>query len=98
VATRRFRGRIRATLDAIGPNRTVVWVNVAFADGFSRQRAADTWNAVLWDLTREYPNLVVADWERVVDAGDYGADGIHLTRRGYQDRATFIADVVASLG
>jgi lysophospholipase L1-like esterase len=95
VSTRRFRTRMRAVLDAIGPNRTIVWLTVALGDGHTSERQADTWNAVLWDLTRFYPNLRVADWQQVVRSEHFGRDGIHLTRDGYRARATFIADAVA---
>jgi lysophospholipase L1-like esterase len=70
---------------AVGPNRSVVWVNTQFLPAFR----SDTFNRVLRWKAAQYPNLVIADWDATDHTSSLTASGIHYTNDGYRVRAIF---------
>jgi len=96
--TASFAAEVGAVMDAAGPSRCVVWVNIArppYAGvGYSGL------NRVLDRTSLSRPNLLVVDWARISrsEPGLLGSDGVHATRRGYAIRAQAIASAIASCG
>jgi len=86
-----FGHRIDGVLQAIGPVRRVVWVNLR---QFARWTPA--MNQQLTAATGRWPNLVIADWSARATPNPalvYG-DGLHLTPAGQAAMAQLIAEQV----
>lgn len=96
--TDRFAGEVEAVMDAAGPSRCVVWVNIArppYAGvGYSG------FNHVLTGVSLSRPSLLVVDWARISrsEPGLLGSDRVHATEQGYAVRAQAIASAIASCG
>jgi lysophospholipase L1-like esterase len=90
-----FGHRIDGVMQAIGPVRRVVWINL-------RQFASWTpaMNQQLTAATARWPNLVVADWSAraTPNPGLVYADGLHLTPAGQAAMAELIAEQVTAFG
>jgi len=88
-----FGHRIDGVLQAIGPVRRVVWVNL-------RQFASWTpaMNQQLTAATGRWPNLVIADWSAraTPNPGLVYHDGLHLTPAGQAAMAQLIAEEVSA--
>ncbi len=88
-----FGHRIDGVLQAIGPVRRVVWVNL-------RQFASWTpaMNQQLTAATGRWPNLVIADWSAraTPNPGLVYGDGLHLTPAGQAAMAQLIAEQVSA--
>jgi len=86
-----FGHRIDGVLQAIGPVRRVVWVNL-------RQFASWTpaMNQQLTAATGRWPNLVIADWSAraTSNPGLVYRDGLHLTPAGQAAMAQLVAEQV----
>jgi hypothetical protein len=99
---RRFRRAVRRIMRIIGPERCVVWTNIARPHRETRQGTADysRWgklNRVLEDETGRRDNLVIADWLAMVKAHPEWMstfDGTHVSKRGYRARARLVARAV----
>jgi peptidoglycan/LPS O-acetylase OafA/YrhL len=65
---------VRATLDALGPGRMVVVVNLYGGSHWIPEA-----NATLEEIVADYPNAIIADWYSAIDAdpGQLQSDGIH---------------------
>jgi lysophospholipase L1-like esterase len=97
VAPRLTRTRIDQMLQALGPKRTVFWVNLHFDGGLAPSRAKETWfNNELVRQTKRRPNLTVIDWAGTARAaGVRTRDGVHYPVAGSQARAAAIATALA---
>jgi hypothetical protein len=86
-----FRRNVRAALRIVGPDRCVVWINLADAYG-----PFEPLNAVLEEEADRVDNLRVVDWAGMVaENPDWlAADGIHASDFGYAKRAEAVADAV----
>lgn len=78
---------LRATLEPLTDYRKVVVVNAAVPRSWEKDN-----NAIIDQVTADYPNVVVADWNTVADGQrDYFvSDGVHLTREGARAFADLI--------
>ncbi|MEE6297276.1 acyltransferase family protein [Georgenia wangjunii] len=85
---------VRATLDALGPERMVVVVNL-YGGSYWVPEA----NATLADVVAEYPNVIIADWYSAIDAVPHmlQSDGIHPDIDGGLLYADVVADAFAEL-
>jgi hypothetical protein len=87
---------VRRILDAVGPDRAVVWQNTyrSGCDGPVNQALADQQSA---DLARPHGGrLWVIDHRSIVAANPrLVSDGIHMGPQGYRDSAVRIADAVS---
>lgn len=78
---------LRNTLDPLTDYEKVVVVNAS---------APRTWikpnNKIITRVTKDYPNVVVADWASTADgkSGYFVSDGVHLTKKG----AAAFADLI----
>jgi lysophospholipase L1-like esterase len=90
-----FGHRVDGVMQAIGPVRRVVWVNLrqfaSWTPALNRQLAA---------ATARWPNLVIADWSAraTPNPGLVYADGLHLTPGGQAAMAELIAEQVNAFG
>ena len=80
---------VRAVLDALGPERMVVVVNL-YGGSYWVPEA----NATLAEIVADYPNAIIADWYAAIDAepGKLQSDGIHPDIEG----GHLYTDVVAA--
>ena len=79
---------MRTLLDRLGPDRTVLWVDLHLTRSAWLDARAAWFNDLLRRLERQRPNLTVVDWHRVARAnGIRGWDGIHYGPYGYRLRA-----------
>lgn len=83
-----FAEHIDATMAAVGPWRTVLWMNLQLGD----TSLSDRFNAVLAFKSAQYPNLFVLDWASTPSHDELAGDGIHLGPRGYVQRVAFLKD------
>jgi hypothetical protein len=89
-----FAARVRQTLDVAGPDRCVVWANVARPP--YRGVSYDGLNRVLALADRSSAALRVYDWATVARAHPswFERDGVHPTTSGYRARAAGVAHLV----
>jgi lysophospholipase L1-like esterase len=87
---------IREMLDHIGSGHSVMWVNIYLPDARKRQVA---WNSALAEVASERPDeLIVFDWASLAQNQRWMAnDLVHCTGKGYQHRATAIAQASRSI-
>ncbi len=87
---------IREMLDHIGSGHSVMWVNIYLPDIRKRQVA---WNSALAEVAAERPDeMFVLDWASVAQNQRWMADDlVHCTGKGYQHRATAIAEASRSI-
>jgi lysophospholipase L1-like esterase len=91
--------RVRALLDRLGPNRTVLWVDLHLTRSAWLDARAAWFNDLLRRLERQRPNLTVVDWHRVARAnGIRGGDGIHYGPSGYRLRARTVLAALDAAG
>jgi lysophospholipase L1-like esterase len=90
--------RINEMLALIGTNTPVLWVNVYRADTKNAADAAQRFDATLQMVAEDRPNVTVLDWSSYIEAHTdlMGADHIHLTAKGYDERAAWLADAIAA--
>jgi GDSL-like Lipase/Acylhydrolase family len=86
---------IDSMLDAIGPGREVLWLNITHPQA-SWQAA---WNAALNQVATRRLNLHIYDWAAVAaQHPDWVVgDGVHLTPTGYRQRSLLVADATKVL-
>ena len=86
-----FRREVREALAIAGPERCVVWVNLAVED-----ESFDALNAVLETEAGRTGTMRVVDWAGMVREHPewLSADGVHGTETGYAERAAAVADAV----
>jgi len=96
--TASFAGEVQAVLNAAGPSRCVIWVNIARPPYGGVSYSG--FNRILDRLSLTQPNLLVVDWARISHSapGLLGSDGVHATSQGYATRAQAIAATIASCG
>lgn len=87
--------RVNTMLDRLGPNRTVLWVDLDIAySEFSMQRA-DWFNDMIRKVAKQRPNLTVVPWERVAREEKAARfDGIHYDTPGYRLRSRALTDAL----
>lgn len=80
-------------MTAIGPGRTVYWVNLWFGPhGYSRLPKPTKANRILRAKAKQYPNLRIVNFARAFRAAKASgesvgwADGVHLNLAGYRLR------------
>lgn len=78
---------LRNTLEPLADYQRVVVVNAAVPRSWEKGN-----NAIIDDVTADYPNMVVADWNEVADGERtyFVSDGVHLTREGARAFAELI--------
>lgn len=75
-------------MDAVGPERVVLWVNVQLEPS----ERADHFNARLLAKSMQYTNLIVLDWASTPNTQYLAKDGVHYSPTGYRHRAFFMAE------
>ncbi len=91
--------RVRTLLDRIGPNRTVLWVDLHLTRSAWLDARAAWFNDLLRRLEAQRPNLTVVNWHRVARAnGIRGWDGIHYGPDGYRLRAATVLRALDAAG
>src|SRR5262249_60828250 len=85
--TASFAGEVQAVLNAAGPSRCVIWVNIARPPYGGVSYSG--FNRILDRLSLTQPNLLVVDWARISHSqpGLLGSDGVHATSQCYPTRA-----------
>ncbi|QDB80152.1 acyltransferase [Georgenia wutianyii] len=85
---------VRAVLDALGPERMVVVVNL-YGGSYWVPEA----NATLAEIVADYPNAIVADWYAAIDAepGKLQSDGIHPDIEGGHLYTDVVAEAFVEL-
>ncbi|MBD8061528.1 acyltransferase family protein [Oceanitalea stevensii] len=85
---------VRAALDALGPGRMVVVVNL-YGGSYWIPEA----NAALADVVADYPNAIIADWYAAIDAEPekLQSDGIHPDIEGGHLYTDVVAEAFAEL-
>ena len=78
---------LRNTLDPLADYERVVLVNASVPRSWEKPN-----NAIIDDVAPDYPNVVVADWNKAADGQRdfFVSDGVHLTRKG----AAAFADLI----
>jgi lysophospholipase L1-like esterase len=90
--------RINQMLDLVGSSTPVLWVNVYRDDTKNGEAAAERFDSALQMVAEDRPNVTVLDWSTYIQAHTdlMGADHIHLTAKGYDERAAWLADAIAA--
>jgi lysophospholipase L1-like esterase len=88
-----FRRWISAMMEAVGPGRRVLWINVYRGGSRDTDRG---FNTMLTAMTGVYPNLQIADWEGLIlDHLDLlTKDKVHLTSAGNRLRGRWVAEQI----
>jgi hypothetical protein len=86
---------IDSMLDAIGPSREVLWVNITHHE--ADWQAA--WNAALAQVATRRFNLHVFDWASIAAQHPEWiySDQVHLTPTGYRQKARMVAEATRPL-
>jgi hypothetical protein len=84
--------RIATILDAVGPDRQVLWVATHLEGGMSQAGDRERWfNQQIRKQAKSRPNVHVLDWAATArDQGIRTRDGFHYQRAGYVARAEAI--------
>jgi hypothetical protein len=90
-ATGTFQNQVQTVVDAAGPGRCVIWVNIVRPPYGGVSYAG--YNRVLARTAATAPNFNVIDWAGLVasNPGFIGGDGVHATPSGYAARGRAIA-------
>ena len=83
---------------AVTKGQPVMWVNVIslLHSGPYAETDMQKWNAALMQACARYPNMRVFNWAALAKRHWFINDGIHYTSAGYEKRALYIADGLAS--
>lgn len=86
-STSAFRSAIEETMEVAGTRRCVVWANIVRPPVASVTYSG--YNRVLRQAAREWDNLEIVDWRRLVRRHPewLADDGVHVSAAGYQARA-----------
>jgi hypothetical protein len=86
---------IDAMLDAIGPGREVLWINITHHE--PDWQAA--WNEALVEVAARRLNLHIFDWASIVaQHPDWvGSDHVHSTPTGYRQKSLLLSDATKAL-
>jgi hypothetical protein len=97
-ATSTFQGHVDTVIDAAGPGRCVLWVNIVRPPYGGVSYAG--YNRVLARTAASVPNFLVVDWAGMVrsNPGLIGGDGVHATPSGYAARGRAIAQAARTCG
>lgn len=92
----RTRARMQSLVDAIGPQRRILWVDTYASGGDRFTKAKQRWfNNEVRRLARENPNVVVAPWgEFAKRAKVRFRDALHYNAAGERAWAGFVADAL----
>lgn len=91
--------RVRTLLDRLGPNRTVLWVDLHLTRSAWLDARAAWFNGLLRRIEKQRPNLTVVAWHTVARAnGIRGGDGIHYGPYGYRLRAQTVLRALDAAG
>lgn len=97
-----FKARVDEVMALVGPDRTVIWVNLQFgkpgaASYLDMVAMAAPYNAALQQKAAIWPNLVVLDWDSTANRPYLGADQIHYSPTGYRNRAIAIVEAIVAI-
>lgn len=86
-------------LDEIGPDRTIIWLNMHFGGGVAPSQAReDQFNRWLRQVAEKRPNLRVVEWADYARAnGIRSRDGLHYRSDGSKARAEVVRRELATL-
>jgi hypothetical protein len=93
-----YARRIDAVVEAVGPGRPILWVNVD-ANTAALAAAGDGVNAAIAAAPERHPQVEVADWNRYVTTVEgfdamRNPDGIHYLPAGSEVRARWLASLI----
>jgi lysophospholipase L1-like esterase len=82
----------------VGADQRVLWVNVVRQDSKATIAASGNFNQALTRAADRFENLTVLDWAAYVQAHKsvMAGDKIHLTDKGYDERAQWTIDQIAA--
>jgi lysophospholipase L1-like esterase len=91
------QARIEQMLAVVGDKTPVLWVNIYRSDTKVASAAARRFDLALEAEAAIRPQLTVLDWSSYIEGRKelIGADGIHLTSAGYDERAAWLARAIA---
>jgi lysophospholipase L1-like esterase len=91
------QARIEQMLAVVGDKTPVLWVNIYRSDTKDASAAARRFDLALDAEAASRPQLTVLDWSSYIEGRKelLGADGIHLTAAGYDERAAWLARAIA---
>jgi lysophospholipase L1-like esterase len=91
------QARIEQMLAVVGDKTPVLWVNIYRSDTKDASAAARRFDLALDAEAAIRPQLTVVDWSSYIQGRKelLGADGIHLTSAGYDERAAWLARAIA---
>ncbi len=83
---------------AVTKGEPVMWVNAIslLHSGPYSETDMQKWNSALLQACTRYPNMRVFNWAALAKPRWFINDGIHYTSAGYEKRALYIADGLAS--
>jgi lysophospholipase L1-like esterase len=79
-------------------DQRVMWVNAVREDSKATIAAAGNFNKALTQAAERFENLTILDWAAYVQAHKavMAGDRIHLTDKGYEERAKWTVDQIAA--
>jgi hypothetical protein len=82
----------------VAPDQRVMWVNVVRQDSKATIAAAANFDQALTRAADRFENLTILDWAAYVQAHKsvMAGDKIHLTDKGYEERAQWTVDQIAT--
>jgi lysophospholipase L1-like esterase len=82
----------------VGADQRVLWVNVVRQDSKATVAASANFDQALTKAAERFQNLSVLDWAGYVQAHKtvMAGDKIHLTDKGYEERAQWMIDQIAA--
>ena len=92
--------RLRKYVDAVGDQRTLLWVNVALKPDhpplYQRYVREAEFNSALVQVAVESRNFRVIDWKGLLTIQQFFDDGVHYLPEAYPLRGTLIAESALS--
>ncbi len=91
--------RVHALLDAIGPKRQVLWVDLDVDHSAFSSSRAQWFNGMIREVAEKRTNVTVIPWRRVARAASAGRfDGIHYGPSGFRLRALTVTKALNVAG
>ncbi len=101
ISNRVTKDRINTLLDALGPNRDILWVNAYGRNGDRFTKDKQNWlNKALDTSAKNRSNVAVMPWDRIARRAGVGfSSPIHYNRAGFRFRAEqIVADLNTRYG
>lgn len=91
--------RINRIIDALGPRRSVVWINTFGGNGDRFSKDKQRWfNITLNKIAKDHPNLSVLQWDSIAArSGVRLVDPLHYSTSGYKLRSRETVALLNSL-